>query len=55
MRSAVKSCAVSSHMYVVTGCSVWSVDASMYLQRDQPKIANARVQNVTCDRAFSPP
>jgi hypothetical protein len=31
MRSAVSSCAVSSHMYVVTGCSVFSVEESMYL------------------------
>ena len=33
MRSAVSSCAVSSHMYVVTGSSVLSLDESMYLQR----------------------
>jgi hypothetical protein len=31
MRSAVNSCAVSSHMYVVTGSSVFSVEESMYL------------------------
>jgi hypothetical protein len=47
MRSAVSSCAVSSHMYVVTGSSVLSLDESMYLQREhvnKPRDVNTTLQ-----------